>query len=170
MKKLALLLAGTLTFTALAFAQTEPLRISFDDSGFAYYDLQEGYVNLAFVDDELVLTLSDQPAAVGFQVDNGRDEPIAEPGDDEPPFSLSYLRDTFNIETFWNGAQLFYESARLNDVVASYSDLFSAQGFESSVERHSANSHVMVFERGDQKARVVFISNADGVQVRLATL
>lgn len=168
MKKLALLLAGTLTFGTLAFAQNEPLSITFDDSGFAYYNLEEGYVNLEFQDGELVLKLSDQPGTAAFSVDNGRDEPIAENDDDA--LTQSYLRNAFDIETFWNGVQVFYSEANLGAVIDAYNTLFSEQGFESSVERHNANSHVMVFERGEQMARVVFISNADGVQVRVSAL
>lgn len=168
MKKLALLLAGTLAFGTLAFAQNDSLNITFDDSGFAYYNLEEGYVNLDFQDGELVLTLSDQPGSAAFNVDNNRDEPIAENDDDA--LTQSYLREAFDIETFWNGVQVFYDEATLETVVDAYNTLFSSQGFDASVERDNANSHVMVFERGDQMARVVFISNADGVQVRLSTL
>lgn len=163
MKKVLLVL-GVLAFLGgVVFAEG---RIVFEDSGFDYFDSDDGYVAIDFADGVFTLSLSDSAVESAAEISDIDLLPL----DEDTDFSEAAMRRYLPIEVTHSSATILHKASALDEVMASYDTQLINLGFSSSVEQASSNSTIMLYEQGDTTARVVFTRQGEDVKVSMNAL
>jgi hypothetical protein len=160
MKKLLSVLGITGLLVGTAMAST-PFTI--DDSGFDYATAEDGYTSISYEDGELKLLITDVVTNEALKISGSDFLPLD--ADDVADLSAGVLLENLPIAEEFSGVEVAHADAELATIVATYSDLFEAQGFSSSLEQNYSHGEVMLYKNADTTARVIFTQQGLDVNV-----